>query len=290
MNTKSGYLFGAKQHRLYYRAWFPDHSPQTVVAIVHGLGSHGSTFMHAVNAFVPLGWAVYVLDLRGHGRSSGQRGYINHWSEFRADFHIFLHLIERQQPNVPLFAWGHSLGGLIVLDYVLHCCHQLMGIVVSGLPMGAVGVSPWKLAIARLLSQLWPRFSLNTGIDPESNSRDPAVLLNSAQDPLRHLKGTARLATEFLRTQTELQAHAAMLHLPLLMLHGSNDQTASPTESTAFFQKVGSTNKQHLEYPGACHDLHADMNVQTVLADISQWLFQQLISIQMDENQQPIGI
>ena len=290
MHTKSGYLFGAKQHRLYYRAWFPEHPPQAAVAIVHGLGSHGSTFMNAVNTFVPQDYAVYVLDLRGHGCSSGQRGYINHWSEFRTDFHFFLQLVERQQPTVPLFAWGHSLGGVIVLDYVLHSSHHLLGIIVSGLPMGAVGVSPWKLAIANLLSQLWPRFSLNTGIDLASNSSDPTVLLDYSQDPLRHTQGTARLATEFLRIQAELQAHAANIRLPLLMLHGSNDQTASLSESVAFFQKLGSKTKQHLEYPGAFHDLHADLDAQTVLADISQWLRQQLTSFEKNKERQLIGI
>ncbi|QUY46098.1 alpha/beta hydrolase [Acaryochloris marina] len=256
------------------------------MAIIHGLGSHGSTFINAVNTFVPQDYAVYVLDLRGHGRSSGERGYINHWSEFRADFHMFLQLVEYQQPNVPLFAWGHSLGGVIVLDYVLHYSHQLLGIIVSGLPMGAVGVLPWKLAIASLLSQLWPRFSLNTGIDLASNSSDPAILLDYSQDPLQHTQGTARLATEFLRTQAELQAQATNIRLPLLMLHGSNDQTASLTESIAFFQKVGSKTKQHLEYPGAFHDLHADLDAQTVLADISQWLRQQLTTFQKTKERQ----
>lgn len=290
MNTQAGYLFGAKQSSLYYRAWFPDPPPQAVVAVIHGLGSHGNTFSKAVNTFVPQGYAIYALDLRGHGHSSGQRGYIKDWSEFRVDCHIFLQFIKRQQCNVPLFAWGHSLGGVIVLDYVLHYSHQLRGSIVSGLPVGAVGVFPWKLAIARLLSGAWPRFSLNTGIDPASNSHDLTVLADYAQDPLRHVQGTARLATEFLRTQAELQARAAMLHLPLLMLHGSHDHTASPTESTAFFQKVGSTNKQHREYPGACHDLHVDLNAPIVLADISQWLSQQLTSFQKNQDRQLIGV
>ncbi|ABW27159.1 alpha/beta hydrolase [Acaryochloris marina] len=290
MQMQSGYLVGAQQHTLYYRAWSPERSPQAVVAIVHGLGSHSNTFIDAVNALTLQGHAVYGLDLRGHGHSSGQRGYINHWSEFRADFHIFLQFVKHRNPDLPIFAWGHSLGGLIVLDYVLHSPQRLMGMMISGLPMRVVGISPWKLAIARLLSKLWPRFSLNTGIDPESNSRNPAVLLDHSQDSLQHTQGTARLATEFLRIQAELQAHAANLRLPLLMLHGSNDQTASLSESVAFFQKVGSKTKQHLEYPGAFHDLHADLDAQTVLADMSQWLRQQLTSFEKNKDRQLIGI
>ncbi|WP_299406337.1 alpha/beta hydrolase [Acaryochloris sp. IP29b_bin.148] len=277
METESGYFIGVRQHSLYYQAWLPEQFPKAVVVISHGLGCHSGTFMNAINALVPQGYAVYALDLRGHGRSAGQRGYISHWSEFRKDVQIFLQLVKRQQYDRPLFAWGHSLGGMIVLDYVLHYPHHLKGVIVSGLPMGAVGVSSWKLAIARFLSLVWPRFSLNTGIDPAVNSRDPAAIVDHYQDTLRHTKGTARLATEFLRTQNELQAHAAELTLPLLMLHGSHDQTASPTGSATFFQQVGSSSKQHLEYAGAYHDLHNDLNAHAVLADISQWLSQQLL-------------
>ncbi len=276
MEYTSGYFPGAKKQQLYYQAWYEGHLPKAVVAIAHGLGCHSGTFTHAVNYFIHQGYAVYALDHRGHGRSDGQRGYINTWLEYREDFQAFLKLVEQQQPDRPLFAWGHSLGSMIVLDYVLCCTHHLQGIIVSGLPMGEVGVSKEKLAIARLLSQYWPRFSLNTGIDPASNSRDPATLLEHAQDTLRHTKGTARLATEVFRIQAELEDHAADLDLPVLMLHGGSDQTAPPAGSRAFFQDLGGANKQRREYEGMYHDLHTDLDSEVVLMDIHQWLKQRI--------------
>ncbi len=276
MGYQSGYFSGKRLHSLYYQAWCSNQAPQAAIVIVHGLGCHSGTFTTAVHYFIHQGYAVYALDLRGHGRSAGQRGYIDAWSDFREDFQAFVQLVTDQQRDIPIFAWGHSLGSLVVLDYVLRCSHPLQGILISGLPMGKVGVSRVKLAIARLLSRIWPRFSLNTGIDPAINTRSLAALWQHAHDPLRHTRGTARLTTEVFRIQAELQRHVADFDIPVLIFHGGSDQTAPAIGGQAFFQALGCADKKWREYEGMYHDLHTDLNNTMVLTDMHHWLKQRL--------------
>ena len=261
---------------LYYQHWYDQNPARAVLAIVHGLGSHSGHFFNMVQHLVPCGYRIYSFDLRGHGRSPGQRGYINTWAEFREDLRGFLHLIDTHESGHPYFLLGHSLGAVIALDYALRFPDGLQGIIASALPAGKVGIHPIKLAVGQFLSQVWPRFSMTTGIDQDAGSRDPEVVAAFAQDPLRHYQGTARLVTEFIATSSWLQDHAAELSVPLLMLHGGADRIALPAGSQAFYQQVKVPDKTRREYANSYHDIHNDINYPEVMADICHWLEQHL--------------
>lgn len=275
---------GWQQLPIFYQCWQPQTTvsePHAIVALVHGLGSHSGLFDTIVHALVPQGFIVCGLDLRGHGRSAGQRGYIHSWDEFRLDLDHFLdHIRTTYQPPdtpLPLFLIGHSLGGIISLDYALRQPESLAGVVAIAPALGCVGVPPLKLRIGKILSKLWPRFTLSTGLNHAAASRDPAILLRYQNDPLRHTQGTARLATEFMKTTRWIHAHAPRLQCPLLILHGSADQVALPEGSERFFNNVRFPNKTRHEYEGSYHDLHNDTDYPTVMNDLAQWLHDQII-------------
>lgn len=277
MNHQEGTFKGVGNLTLFYQTWQPQSLAKANLIIIHGLGSHSNTFHSVVTHLVERGYAVYSFDLRGHGRSEGKRGHINRWSEFREDLRGFLHLVTTESPNRLCFLYGHSLGATIALDYAIRLPHALNGVILSALPIGKVGLSPFKFWIGRILSSVWPSFALNTGIDLSAGSRDPVVVAAHTQDPWRHNRGRARMSTEFFDTLAWLQAHASELKVPVLMLHGSADRTIPIAPSRAYFQKITFQDKQYIEYPGAYHDLHQDLNYLQVLVDVEHWLEQRII-------------
>ncbi|NDJ20784.1 alpha/beta fold hydrolase [Nostoc sp. B(2019)] len=266
---------------LYYQSWCPEGKVRGVLAVVHGLGGHSGLYSNIVQHLIPLKYAVYALDLRGHGRSPGRRGYINAWNEFREDLRAFIQLIQIQQPGYPIFLLGHSLGAVIVLDYVLRYpkdASTLQGAIALAPTLGKVGVSPLRVLIGKMLSRVWPHFSLNTGIDISAASRDQQILAAYAQDTLRHTRATARLATEFFATVDWINAHATDWQLPLLILHGGADRVALPAGSDIFYQQLTCSDKLRIEYPGAYHEIQSDLNYQEVLTDLEHWLERHLPS------------
>jgi alpha-beta hydrolase superfamily lysophospholipase len=142
MKHIEGTFKGSGGLSLYYQSWYPHGQVQAIVAIVHGLGAHSGLFNNAVQYLISQGYGVYALDLRGHGRSPGQRGHINAWAEFREDLSAFSQWIQEQEPNCPCFLWGNSLGGAIVLDYALRFPKGLQGVIVTAPALGKVGVYP----------------------------------------------------------------------------------------------------------------------------------------------------
>jgi alpha-beta hydrolase superfamily lysophospholipase len=275
MSHSEGSFKGANEVELYYQTWYPTKAAKAVLGIVHGLGSHSGWFSAIAEALVMQEYAVYGMDLRGHGRSPGQRAYVNHWAEFRDDFDHFRQLMMHQHPNLPCFALGHSLGAIILLDAVLHG-QLLSGLIMMAPSLNPTGVPSWRLASGRVLSRVYPKFTLDTGIPEGAGSRDRAIIAAYRQDPLRHRKGTARLVAEFLKTIVWIEANLQHLQTPAFILHGGQDRVTPAANSRALFEQLPIQNKQYCEYAEAYHDLHNDLDMPQIASDISNWLDKQI--------------
>jgi alpha-beta hydrolase superfamily lysophospholipase len=270
MTHIEGTFTGAGGLDLYYQSWQPEGELRAIIAIVHGFGAHSGLFIDAVQHLLPLGYAIYAFDLRGHGRSPGQRGHINSWAEFREDLHTFLTRIQERGPSCACFLWGHSLGAAIAVDYALRFPQSLQGLILTAPALGKVNLPVLKVALGRMLSQVWPNFSMKVGFEKTTKLHSPNFI--STQDPLRHEYGTARLAAEFFATEKWVENHASELQVPLLIVYSSGDKITPPEGSVAFFQKVSFPDKESYEYPGDYHDFYLDINYQKVLVDLEHWL------------------
>lgn len=257
---------------LYGQVWLPGARPRGVVVLAHGFGEHSGRYRNVVAGLVPRGFAVYAFDLRGHGRSEGPRGLILSWREYREDLGACLRFAVGQHPGIPVFLYGHSLGALIALDYAIRTPGDVRGVVISGPTLGPPGISPFLLLLSRVLSVVAPRFTLEAGVDADTLSRDPQVCQAYRDDPLVHGRASARLGGELQRTIAWVQAHAADLKLPLLLVHGGADRLSPTAHSRQFFPKVGAADKSFLELPGGFHEPHNDIEHVRVVADIAAWL------------------
>ncbi|HEU4698728.1 MAG TPA: alpha/beta hydrolase [Gemmatimonadales bacterium] len=269
---------------LHWRRWRDPAAPTVGVLVnLHGLGDHSGLYPMVADWFAPRGWPVYAMDLRGNGRSEGQRGYVARWREFRRDLATFLALVRAHEPDGPCVVMGSSLGGLVALDFALETSGAgagagalaLAGVVAVAPPLGALGVPPVLMALGRVLSRLWPRFSLEAGMDLSGLARDPRIVEAVLADPLFHRRGTARLSTEVTATIARVQAGAARITTPLLLLHGAADRMVPPDGSRAFVARARTrpgADVAYLEYPEGYHALLADLDGARVLADVAAWL------------------
>lgn len=272
MKHTEGTFTGYGGLELYAQCWRPQGEAKATLAIVHGFGEHSGRYGNVVNWFVPKGYIVCAFDMRGMGRSPGQRGHINNWTELREDTRAFLQWARAQDAKRPLFLLGHSQGGLVVLDYALHYPEELAGVVVSGPTVGKLPVSPPMIVLARLLSSVWPRFTQDVKLDATALSRDPAVPAAYVSDPLVHGLATARLGTEILKTIEWVQAQAGNMTVPCLIVHGGADRLIPPEGSRLFFEKMTLADKNRYEYEGYYHEVYNDVGKERVLADVEAWL------------------
>jgi alpha-beta hydrolase superfamily lysophospholipase len=229
--------------------------------------------MNLVNQIVPSGVTVYAFDHRGHGRSAEKMvAHINSFDEYRGDVRAFVQMVTAAEANKPLFLMGHSIGGLIVTNYVLHYPDGLRGAIISAPPVGEVDVSPVLRAVGKVMSVLKPDFAIGNGLDATGISRDPAAVAAYVNDPLVHDKVSARWSTEFFAAIDWTRAHAADFKLPVLMIHGDADSFVPIAGSRAFFAQIPQEDKTYITYEGGYHESLNDLHHAQAAADIKKWI------------------
>jgi alpha-beta hydrolase superfamily lysophospholipase len=267
-----GTLTGPRGSRIYYQYWLPDGDPKAVLLVVHGLGEHSGRYGNVVNHFVPRGYGVYALDHYGHGKSEGQREYVERFGDYTQPLKIFFDKVQGWQPGKRIFLVGHSLGGLISADYLLEHQAGLSGAVLSGPAVKAPSLSPVLLVIGRLMSALLPTMGV-LALDSSAISRDPQVVRAYLNDPLVFTgKTTARLGAETIDAMRRVQAGASTLALPLLILQGSADRLVDPSGAELLYRAAGSADKTLKVYPGLYHEIYNEPEREQVLHDVETWL------------------
>jgi len=272
MKHSESTFLGVDSLELYYQAWQPDEPSQATLIIIHGLGEHGGRYMHLVNHLVPKGYAIYAFDQRGHGRSPGKKGFINSWSEYREDMRRFVKLVREREGAQPLFIMGHSMGGCVTCDYVLHYPDGLTGVILSAPAVGKLDIPKSKEILSNIFSPLLPSLETPTGLDANAISRDSAVVSAYKNDPYVHDKATPRFGTEFPKTAVYCMEHAAEFQPPLLMIHGDHDKLVNVANTRQFFAKVTQPDKKLIVYEGGYHESHNDIHYEEVIVDIENWL------------------
>lgn len=258
---------------IHHRSWVPDGDLRSVVILVHGLGEHAGRYGHVAEALVAAGHGVFALDHRGHGKSSGKRAYVKSYDEFMRDLAQFRRMVEAEHPGVPVVMLGHSMGGNLVMGHVLGNQDGLAGIVLSG-PALQVGddFSPVQLKVFSLLAKVAPGLRPQ-GLSADAISRDPAVVEAYRNDPLVFTgKISAGLGAALIGAMQSFPARYPELHLPILLLHGTEDQLADIAGSRALEAAATNADVTAHYYEGLYHEVFNEPEQDRVLADLVGWL------------------
>jgi len=244
---------------LFVRTWQPLGASRGVVLIVHGLSEHSGRYDHVGRFLAERGLVVYAHDHLGHGRSGGARGWVASFDVFLDDVAFVHALAAEENPGLPLFLLGHSMGGLITAAYLLERERKPDFVILSG------------PAIVPILDPGDRR------IDATRLSKDPEVQRAYMEDPLvLRERVTDELFLRLADGLAYLPGRAGELTLPTLLLHGGDDVLCSAEGAVAW---LGGSNVEDLTskiYPGGRHEMLNETNQEEVLADLWDWMRRRL--------------
>ena len=277
MQHKDGSFEGAAGHSIYYQLWTPDSAPKAVLLIVHGAGEHSGRYAGLAAHCCAAGYAVVAQDHIGHGKSDGSYGHMEEFQHHMETLEMFRQRMVEQFPELPMILLGHSMGGLISACFLLSHQREFAGCVLSG-PAIKTEMEPGL--IQRVLIQLLARLTPSMGVmqlDPAGVSRDPAVVKAYCEDPLvNHGKMSARFVSELFAAMAEIQARAAEIELPILIMHGAADVMTAPDGSRFLYDAVSSSDKTLKLYPGLYHEIFAEPEREEIYAELTDWCDQRL--------------
>lgn len=249
----------------------PGEYTRAVIVMVHGIGEHIQRYAYWAELFRKEGIAFTGVDLPGHGRSDGRRGYIKNYRILEEMINIMLDSCRKTFPGIPIYIYGHSLGGGIVLDYLLRVNPRIKGAIVT---------SPWlrlsfeppkgKVILAKLMKNLVPGLVQSSGLNVSHISHDEAAVEKYKTDQLVHDKISVSLFNCAMNAAKYSLEHASELKVPVLLIHGSADLINSPDGSREF---AGKSDKVVLKiWEGGYHELHNEPFKNDVFKFIINWI------------------
>jgi alpha-beta hydrolase superfamily lysophospholipase len=257
--------------KIFVRSWRPQTPPKAVVVIIHGFNSHSGYYQWPAEQLVAAGLAVYAPDLRGRGRSEGERFYVEDFSDYLADADLGVKLAKSREPGLPVFLLGHSAGGVVSCVYALEHQADLAGLICESFAY-QVPAPDIALTVLKGASYVVPHTHVLT-LNNADFSRDPAVVKAMNQDPLIARESQAsKTVAELIRAGERLKKEFPLITLPVFILHGTQDKATRPSGSEFFHAHASSTDKTLKLYEGHFHDLLLDLGKEGVMADIKGWI------------------
>ena len=266
---------GVKGLSIFFRSWHPSGKPRAVVAICHGVNSHSGEYLWTGEQLQAAGFAVYALDLRGRGKSDGERFYVDDVADYVSHVSMLIEIAKTREPGVPLSLLGHSAGGVVSCTYALDNQEKIAGLICESFAY-QVYAPDFALAVLKGISHLAPHAHV-LKLHNEDFTRDPKALKAKNEDPLiaNEVQPTKTVAT-LVRADERLKKEFPRITLPVFIMHGTVDKATKPSGSQEFYDHAGSKDKTLKLYEGHYHDLLNDIGKEQVMADILAWIDKRL--------------
>ena len=257
--------------KIFTRSWQPKEKTRGAVVIVPGFNSHSGQYPWVGEQFTAKDLAAYAIDLRGRGRSEGERYYVEKMEDYTDDVATLVRTAKSENPGVPVFVLGHSAGGVVSCIYALDHPSEIDGLICESFAYD-LPVPGFILTLLKGFDYIAPHLHVYT-LKNENFSRDPQVVEAMNNDPL--IKGESeptQTAAVMIDASRRLNAEFSLIKLPVLILHGTDDKATNPSGSQFFYDNAGSTDKTLKLYQGHYHDLLNDLGKEGVIGDINTWI------------------
>jgi len=257
--------------------WPAVDTPRAHLLLVHGIAEHAGRYRHVATQLASAGITTHAYDQRGFGGSGGHRAYVDRWSQYHDDVEDRLAEVRSAADGLPVVLYGHSMGGLIALGYVLaDPARPLPDLLVLSAPAIDAAVPAWKRRLADILGGTVPRFAVANTFANGALSSDPAVEAAYRADPLAVHRTTTRLGVSLFREQDRVKsalADGAGLPVTTYVLHGADDPIVPEWASRSL---EGRANVTRRVYPGLHHETHNEPSGAAVIGDTIEWITRQV--------------
>jgi len=265
---------GERDCNIFYRKWEPEDSPgKGLILLIHGYAEHSGRYTLLAEYLIGRGYVIYAPDHRCHGCSGGEKALVDDMDCMLDDLAHLLDIATGEHPTLPVFAVGHSLGGLLATCFTILHQDRLAGTVLSAPAIMVAADTPGIVkTISTVLARVAPRLGVQE-LDSAWLSHDPAIAADYDSDPLNYRgKVMARTGAEMLRKARWAMDNVAAISIPILCLQGSEDKLAAPAGSQYIYDHASSTDKTIHIFNGLYHEIFNELGKEKIYEMVGDWL------------------
>lgn len=272
-NKLQEFSWNTAQGTKIYAVHWPVDKARAVVGLIHGLGEHCRRYDHLGAFFQSQGIAMIGYDRQGYGRSGGRRGYVENFNYYLDSISRLVVECETHYPDRPVYLYGHSLGGGLLLKYITERQPDIAGAIGSAAYI-RLGFPPpqLKIGLGKLMRSVWPTFTQSAPLDQSKLSRIAEVVAAYKADPLVHAQLSAQTGIDIFDMGIHLDQLSTTINLPLLMMHGKADEITAHDGSEDFASRTKGADIQFKSWTGFYHELHNEPEQQDVMKFVLDWL------------------
>lgn len=277
METIEGHFSGYDGAQMFYQTWPKSLGPKAHILGIHGLGEHADSYFRLAQGLSDSPYQLFMLDLRGHGKSTGKRGVAS-IDEFVQDFGHFRTAISEKFGDRPTFLLGHSMGGLVLAKLLTSVgASGILGAVFSSPFFGVSMKVPWiKEKSASVLGLLAPGLTLNNQINLQHLSHDPEVYTHNLKDQWRHDRISAKLFKSMMESVDHVFKNVEKIQCPVLAQIAGEDLLVDSKKGKEFFEALKTPDKTLHVYEGFYHEIYNEVKKDKPIGDLIRWLNQKL--------------
>ncbi|WP_250632155.1 alpha/beta hydrolase [Rhodoflexus caldus] len=255
------------------RCWLPE-QPKALVCLVHGFAEHIGRYVHVAAYLNAQGYGLMGFDLRGHGQSGGRRGHTPTYEDLLENIREMMALAAEKFEGLPLFLYGHSMGGNLAANYLIrHQPNYLKGAVITSPWLRLTQEPPLPLKIlAKVAYLIFPQLMNPANLKLEHLSKDTTVQQAYGADPMILRKISAGMFTVVSKAGLLAIRQADKITLPVLLMHGLDDKITSADATREFAQRMQPELLTAHYWENMRHELHNETEKEQVLALIVKWL------------------
>jgi len=258
--------------KVYFAQFKPGKKPKGVILLVHGLGEHLRRYDEQLLYFNEEGYAIIGADLIGHGRTEGPRGS---WVSMESNYTIIRELFDQarlEYPQVPVYLYGHSMGGNIAARYCLLKNPNLQGLILTGPAIKTPKDLPYILvkAVQRAPAMI-KNIRISNGLNLKSLCSDETIVKLYLSDPLVHDRISLGAGASIFENAHILLNQAWTPPYPVLMMHGAKDQITLPAGTEALKNHWGPLPELKI-WADMLHEIHNEKGKHAVWQYIIEWL------------------
>ncbi len=252
---------------------WPIENPKAVICLVHGFGEHARRYDHVAAYYNKKGFALITCDLRGHGVSEGKKGHTPDYEHFFDDIELLLKNANEQYPGQKKVLYGHSMGGGIVLSFLLKRKSDIVA-AVSTSPFIEAGFKPpfFLVMLGKMMKNIKPDFTQAAELSADGLSRDENYVKTYKDDELVHNKMSSALGMGMMENGKWLLEQNDKLNVPTLLMHGSGDKITSPSASQQFANNMKGDHLTFKMWNELYHEMHNELEKEKFFDYTIKWI------------------
>lgn len=266
--------------RLFYRHWASPQPSNRAIVMFHRGHEHSGRLQDVVDKLGLEDFSIFAWDARGHGRSSGERGYAEDFATLTDDVDCFIAYITEQygiaQENIVVL--GHSVGSVLVTTWVLERQPKIRGLIIGSPALRVRLYIPFAIPLLRLALRIKRKLFVSSYVKARLLTHDPDKIASYEADTLITNRIAVNILVGLYDAGTRLLRNAARIKVPTLMLVSGADWVVDKTSQLSFFENLGAQRKKMHSFDGFYHDTFNEKDNHLPIGKTRQFILELFVS------------